>query len=119
MYNKAIKYGALTGVLILLYFVLVYLIIGDIRDMTLASLQSLEMLSFVRYVLIVLGVYFTLSNVQSVEKNYSFIKLFKAGIVTSLIIALFVGVMEFLYLVVNPDYYEVYMQLFLETARTA
>jgi hypothetical protein len=109
MKKTAISFGILSGLIIILYSLAVFLLFGDFSKMTTADLAKVEMLGYLRYLILLLTIIFAIRYFKKQNGGTgSFKPLFLAGFYTALVIAILVGLMELVYIAFNPDFFDQY-----------
>lgn len=112
MRKTAINFGLLSGGIIIVYTFGTFLMFGEFSKLTPKDLAMVEAFGYLRYVILFLTLVFAIRHYRKQQQEQSgFKKLFMAGVYTALVIALLVGLMEFCYMLLNPDFMEHYASL--------
>ena len=112
MKRTAITFGLLSGLIIVIYSFAVFLFFGDIAKMSMEDFARVEMLGYLRYLILLLTIIFAIRFFKKGNGGQgSFKQLFLAGLYTALIVALLVGLMELVYVLINPGFMEQYGQI--------
>lgn len=115
MKKTVFSFGLLSGLIIIVYSVAVFLFFGDFAKMSSEDIDKVEKLGFLRYVILALTIIFSIRYFQKQQRGEAgFKQLFLAGTYTALVVATLVGLMEFVYLFVNPDFMEQYASMTTE-----
>lgn len=118
MKRTVLTFGITAGVLIFAYSMLVLAIMGDFAKMTPKDLTMSYVLGYLRYVLLLLGV--TMGMVayrKNIAGPISYGRAFKVGLLIALVTGVFVGGMEATYIAYNPDFYDQYARLMVESKK--
>ena len=109
MKKIVLTFGILSGVIIILYSFAVFLIFGDFSKMSGEDFEKVEMLGFLRYIILLLTIIFAVRYFKKQNGGQgSFKQLFLAGFYTALVVAVLVGLMEFVYMLINPEFMDQY-----------
>ncbi len=112
MKKTAISFGLLSGLIIIVYSTAVFLLFGDFSKMSTSDITMVETLGYLRYLILVLTIIFAIRYFKKQHGGLgSFKELFLAGLYTALVVALLVGLMELVYILVNPGFFEQYGEL--------
>lgn len=116
MKKTVLTFGILAGVLIFAYTYLSLMIVGDFAHATPKDMEMAEWLGYVRYLLLLLGI---IMAMHTYRKNTPGIipygRAFVVGLLVSLVIGFFVGLMEYTYVAfTNPDFYDQYAKVMIE-----
>lgn len=112
MKKTVLSFGLLSGLIIIIYSTIVFLVFGEFSKMSSSDLQKVEMLGYLRYIILLLTVIFAIRHFKKQNGGGgSFRQLFLAGVYTALIVALLVGIMEMAYLYMNPGFMEQYAEI--------
>ncbi len=112
MKKTVLSFGLLSGLIIILYSFVVFLVFGDFSKMNSADFQKVEMLGYLRYIILLLTVIFAVRYFKKQNGGVgSFRSLFLAGVYTVLVVALLVGIMEMVYMYMNPGFMEQYAEI--------
>ncbi|HEU4471412.1 MAG TPA: DUF4199 domain-containing protein [Flavisolibacter sp.] len=115
MKRTALSFGLLSGAIIIVYSAAIFIFFGDFSKISLPDLEKVEKLGYLRYLILLLTVIFAIRHFKKqLGGQGSFKQLFLAGIYTSLVVALLVGLMEFVYMLINPGFMEQYGSLMSE-----
>ena len=106
-----LTFGLLSGLIIILYSSLVFLVFGDFSKMSGDDLARVEMLGYLRYLILLLTIVFALRYYKKQHGAPGFKDLFLAGLYTALVVALLVGLMEMVYMLANPGFMDQYAEL--------
>ena len=112
MKKTAINFGLLSGLIIIIYTAVVFLVFGDFSKMSTGDFSKLEMLGYLRYIILLLTIIFAIRYFKKQNGNTgSFRQLFLAGLYTALVVAILVGLMEMAYMLINPDFIDQYAEI--------
>ncbi|HEX6914554.1 MAG TPA: DUF4199 domain-containing protein [Chitinophagaceae bacterium] len=112
MKNVSIRFGIIAGIIIIAYSILVFLVMGDFSSMDAGDFKKVEMLGFLRYIILFLTVFLSIRYFKKQNSGEgTFRQLFLAGLYTALVIAMLVGLMELLYMWLNPQFISQYAEL--------
>ena len=108
---KKYLYAIIAGVVIVLYHFIVFAVMGDISKLSPVQWQTLEILGFARYIILILGVTFSIRSYRNSNPDKtSFKALFIVGLAAATIVAHFVGLMEFGWVLAHPNFFDEYMK---------
>ena len=103
MKKTTLTFGLVAGAITLLYSLGVMLWMG--ADITPEKFAVAEALGFLRYIILLLAVFFTLWTLRKRNpEKVGFRPLFREGLLVTLVIAAFVGILEAVYMAANPDF---------------
>ena len=111
MKKTVLSFGLAAGLIIILYTAAVFLAYGDFAKISVADLNKIEMLGYLRYLILLLTVIFAVRYYKKQSGIATFKRLFLAGFYTALVVALLVGLMEAVYMLMNPDFMDQYAEL--------
>lgn len=112
MKKTVINFGLLSGLIIIVYTTVIFLVFGDFSKMKTEDFSKLEMLGYLRYIILLLTIIFAIRYFKKQNGNTAnFRQLFLAGLYTALVVALLVGLMEMAYMLINPDFMDQYAEL--------
>ncbi|HEX6334686.1 MAG TPA: DUF4199 domain-containing protein [Flavisolibacter sp.] len=112
MKKTVLTFGLVSGIIIILYSVAVFLVFGDFSKMAAGELATVEQLGYLRYIILLLTVIFALRYYKQQHGGHAtFKQLFLAGLYTVLLVAALVGMMELVYMLINPEFMNQYAEL--------
>src|SRR6185295_17218752 len=116
MKNMALKFGLIAGGIIFAYSYVVFFVLLDFSTMTPKDLEMAQWFGFIRYIVLLLGVIMAMiADRRSVTGPMSYGRSFRVGLLVALVTAVFVGLMEYLYVAfANPEFYNQFAALTLE-----
>jgi hypothetical protein len=116
MKRTILIFGAMAGALIFAYTYLTLAIVGDFAQATPKDLEMAQWLGYIRYLLLLLGVAMAMITYRrNTPGPIGYGRSFVVGLLVALVIALFVGAMEYSYVAfTNPHFYEQYAKLMIE-----
>ena len=113
--KQALTFGGIAGGLIILYTFIVYFTFGDFGKITPEELPTIEALGYLRYVILIAVIIFAIRVFKkNSESAPSYWALVKQGVFTALVVAVCVGLMEAVYMAINPAFFAQYGQLKLD-----
>jgi hypothetical protein len=116
MKKIALTFGLIGSALILAYFFLIFLILGDPAKMTADTLSIAEVFGYLRYLILLLTVIFAMRAYrQQTTPPISYWSIVKVGLVISVIVGAFVGLMEMIYVALTPEFFDGYYNAYIET----
>lgn len=116
MKKIALTFGLIGSGLILLYFFITFLLLGDVENLTADTLQIAEVLGYLRYLILLLTVIFAMRTFrQQITLPYSYWSIVKIGLAVSVIVGIVVGLMEMLYIALTPEFFDGYYSATIET----
>jgi hypothetical protein len=115
MKKSALTFGLIGGGLVILYSAILFITFGDFETMPLDKLGILEVMGYLNYLILILAIFFAM-RAQKKEwsesgQSVKYMNIVKVGLMVSLIVALFVGMGEFIYISVNPEFFNQYGDL--------
>lgn len=112
MKKTAISFGLLSGLIIIVYSAAVFLLFGDFSKMSTSDITMVETLGYLRYLILLLTIIFAIRYFKKQNGGRgSFKQLFLAGVYTAVVVALLVGLMELVYILINPEFFAQYGEL--------
>ena len=112
MKKTAISFGLLSGLIIIVYSAAVFLLFGDFSKMSTSDITMVETLGYLRYLILLLTIVFAIRYFKKQNGGRgSFKQLFLAGVYTAVVVALLVGLMELVYILINPEFFTQYGEL--------
>ncbi len=117
MQKTVLTFGALAGLVIIIYTYGFLMILGDFGRMTPKDLEMAEWLGYVRYLVLLLGIVMAMIQYRRDSAGpISYGAAFKVGLMVALVTAVCVGLMESIYIAfINPDFFEQYRRLMMES----
>ena len=120
MRNKSIIIGLIVGGFIFVYSFIVFLFIGDLGDATADNFQIAEIFGFLRYLIIVLAVIFLMRKMkEKADMPRGYGGYLKQALIMTAVIALIVGLMEFIYISFNPEFFDTYARIQIEQLKSS
>lgn len=115
MRKTAITFGVLSGLIIIVYSTITFLVFGDFSKMSTKDLAMVETFGYLRYIILFLTLLFAIRHFKKQQPEQSvFKRLFLAGLYTALVVAVLVGLMEFAYMLANPGFMDQYASLSIQ-----
>lgn len=114
MNQIAVKQGTIYGGSIFAYSMVTFFWAGDFKNIDLERLAWLEWLGFARYLLMFIGIMIVIKQSLDQEARAGFLQLLKPAALSGLVIALFVGVMESLYILIHPAFLKNYSEVMIK-----
>jgi hypothetical protein len=116
MKKLALTFGLIGSGLIIVYFFITFLILGDPANMTADTLSIAEVFGYLRYLILLLTVIFAMRTYrQQSTLHFSYWSIVKVGLVVSLIVGAMVGLMEMIYIALTPEFFDGYYNAYIET----
>lgn len=110
--KQALTFGGIAGGIIIVYTFVVFFAMGSFEDMSFERLALVETLGYLRYLILFAVIIFALRVFKkNSQKAPTYWALVKQGIFTALVVAVCVGLMEFAYVLINPEFMEQYGNL--------
>lgn len=118
MRKAALTFGLIGGGLVIVYSFIILTVFGDFGNMPLDKLGVLEVLGYLNYLILILAIFFAMRAqknewVQS-GQSIKYMNIVKVGLMVSFIVAVFVGIGEFIYISVNPEFFNQYGDLMVK-----
>ncbi|HEX2787221.1 MAG TPA: DUF4199 domain-containing protein [Ignavibacteria bacterium] len=115
MKKAALTFGLIGGVLVIIYSAILFMTFGDFGNMPLDKLGILEVMGYLNYLILILAIFFAM-RAQKKEwsesgQSMKYMSIVKVGLMVSFIVALFVGIGEFIYISINPEFFNQYGDL--------
>jgi hypothetical protein len=102
-------FGAIAGGIIAVYTLIIAFVLIDFSNMTPSQLQTAEVLGYARYLVLFVGVLMAMLAYRRRNAGpIPYKRVLLIGIGVAAVTGIFVGVMEFVYMLVNPDFYDQY-----------
>jgi hypothetical protein len=115
MKKQAFTFGLIGGALIAVYSFIVFLVLGDPEAMTSDDMRIAEVFGYLRYVILLLAVFFVIRTYRrSQPAPVRYMGLVKAGLLCALAVGLCVGLMELIYIAMNPGFMDSYGKIYIE-----
>jgi Protein of unknown function (DUF4199) len=112
MKKIVLTFGILSGLIIIIYSAAVFLVFGEFSKMSIADLNKVEKLGYLRYIILLLTIIFAVRSYKKQNGGRgTFKQLFLAGFYTTVVVGVLVGLMELVYMVLNPGFMEQYATL--------
>ena len=109
MKKIVLTFGILSGLIIIIYSAAVFLVFGEFSKMSDADFNKVEKLGYLRYIILLLTIIFAVLSFKKQNGGKgSFKQLFLAGFYTALVVGLLVGLMELVYIMMNPNFMQEY-----------
>lgn len=109
MKKVALTFGLIGSGLILVYFLIVFLLLGDPTKMTSDTLQVAEVFGYLRYLILLLTLIFAMRSYrQQPGVAATYWGVVRAGVIVSLIVGFVVGLMEMIYVAITPEFFDGY-----------
>lgn len=120
MKKTVITFGLVAGAITVVYsYISVVAFIGS--EVTWQDMERAELFGYIRYLLLLVGVVMAMVTYRkNTGGTITYGRIFMVGMLVSLVIALFVGAMEYAYLAfINPDFYGQYGKAMIEGLQQA
>jgi|GEM_PF-2527659 len=115
MNSIQLKYGFVTGTIIVVYSLITLYYAGDFSTMDQTKFKMLETLGYLRYLILLVMLYFGLAACRKKSTGpVTFRSLLRAGVVLTLVVSVMVGLMEMIYIYLHPEFYEQYGAVYLQ-----
>jgi len=109
--SSTVQVGIIVGLAIVIYSVTGFLAFGKSAE----AYATLEKLGYLRYVILLVGVFIGMRLMAKKQTDtYTYMQAVMPGVVVALLAAVWVGLMEGTYIIVNPEFYESYGQYYME-----
>ena len=113
MKKITLTFGLVSGAIIIAYTFAVLIIFGDFSKMSSNEFQMVELLGYLRYLIILVTVFFAMRTfIRKSGQSFNYWQIVKQGIMVTLLVAFLIGIMEYVYMIVNPDFYENYGNMY-------
>ena len=114
----AATFGAIAGGIIVLYSIILFVIMGDFSQITAKDLQTAETLGYIRYLVLLLGVVMgMLAFRRKTPGVIGYKQMLALGAGVAVVSAVFVGLLEWIYVAMNPTFFDDYGRLALEAMK--
>ena len=115
MKQITIRFGLIAGAIVLLYSIIVVFAFGDIAQLNAGQLQMVEAFGFLRYLILLLAIVFAIrAYKRTAQTPPTYWSLVKQGVLVSLVVAGCIGIMECVYIALNPDFYEDFAAMYIK-----
>jgi hypothetical protein len=115
MKRITLTFGLISGTVIIVYTFVVLLVFGDFSTMSLRQFRMVEALGYLRYLILLLTIFFAMRTFcKQAGQPVNYLTIVKQGIMVTILVAILIGIMEYFYMVVTPDFYENYSQLYIK-----
>jgi hypothetical protein len=116
MKRAALTFGILAGALIFAYMFVLFLIFGDFGNVKPEDMVVTSVLGYLRYLILLLGITMAILTFRKETPGpIGYKRVFLTGLYATLIVALFVGAMEFVYMAfLDPHFVEHYTTVMME-----
>lgn len=115
MKKITLTFGLMAGVIIIVYSFIVFMLFGDFSKMTAGQFQMVEILGYLRYLILLLTVFFAMRTFKkNTDRALNYWQIVKQGVMVALVVAVCIGIMEAVYLLLNPGFYEKFGKMYAE-----
>ena len=115
MKRITISFGLLSGAIIIVYTCAVFMVFGDFSHISLKQFKMLETLGYLRYIILLLTVFFAMRTFKKQnEPPVKYWPLVKQNIMVIIVVAVCIGIMEYVYFLLNPDFFETYGHMYAQ-----
>lgn len=108
MKKPALIFGLLGCAVIFFYSFIAFMVFGDWNNMTTRNFKVLAVFGYLKYLVLALAIFLAMWVLRKQGSYINYMDVVKTGLVVTLIIAGFVGIGEFLYMLINPDFMDKY-----------
>ncbi len=120
MNKPAWKYGLISGAIILVYSAIALYMLGDPSLAGQAQFDLFQSLGYLRYLILLVFLYLAMRSFRNqTPEPPTFRPLMRTGVLVTLVAALMAGLLEGVYLVLNPGFYEHYMVAYISRLKTS
>ena len=120
MKSIVLKYGLGCGLLIILYSTVTFIFFGDFSKLSPEQFKAFESLGFLRYLLLLITIYLAMRRFKKApDRPVSFRSLMKTGVQVAFLVAVMVGLMELVYILQHPDFFEKYGAIMLQQMKAS
>ncbi|MEM1000021.1 MAG: DUF4199 domain-containing protein [Bacteroidota bacterium] len=117
MQKLIIRYGVYGGLIIVAYSMLVFIVYGDIGELSDRQFQFVEALGFLRYVILFIALFMAMrAYSKDPGAQVGWWPVVRVGILVTLIIAVLVALLEVVYISSYPSFYADYAEIYLSRA---
>ena len=117
MKSIALRFGLITGLIVIAFSAIVSYSYGDLSQVSIEDLEAMENWGYLRYLFLTVGVILAIRYFRNKTGKFGLKNLFLTGLLTALMIAILVGLMEAVYMMMNPDFMDQYTRLSMEQLR--
>lgn len=108
MKKPALVFGLIASGVILFYSFIVFMVFGDWDNMTPRNLLVLTVFGYLRYLILIIAIFLSMRAFRKDSISPNYMSVVKIGLLVTLIIALFIGIGECIYIALNPDFMDKY-----------
>lgn len=108
MKKPVLVFGLLASGVIFFYSFVVFMVFGDWDNMTPRNLQVLTVFGYLRYLILIIAVFLAMRAFRKDAISPNYMGVVKIGLLVTLIIAVFIGIGECIYIALNPDFMDKY-----------
>jgi hypothetical protein len=111
MKKQVLIFGLLASGVIFFYSYIVFMLFGDWNNMTPKKMAVMEVFGYLRYLILIIAIFFAMKSVRKETLNINYMSIVKIGLMVSIIISFFIGIGEWIYAVINPDFFDKYSEI--------
>lgn len=111
MKKSVLSFGLITGVIIIFLSLIFYLLLGGMDTMTPQKMTLIEIFGYLRFVILIIAIFLAMKSFRKDPGNSTYMSVVKTGLMVALIVSIFIGIGETIYMAVNPGFYDKYGEM--------
>lgn len=114
MKKLILQFGLGCGLLITVYSTLLFIWAGDFSNMDALAFRLFDLAGYLRYFLLIFSILLAMYSFRRIiHVNPPFSRLFRLGVLLTLVVSLITGLMECTFVLISPGFYENYLTAYL------
>lgn len=118
MKKPALIFGLLACAVIFFYSFIAFMVFGDWNNMTPRNFKVLIVFGYLKYLVLIIAIFLAMRAFRKDTISPNYMSIVKIGLLVTLIIAAFIGIGEFLYILLNPDFIDKYNSIQIKIMQT-
>lgn len=106
MKKSVLSFGLVAGVIIIFLSLIFYLLLGGVNTMTPQKMTIVEIFGYLRILILIITIFIAMKSFRKDPGNNTYMSAVKTGLMVALIVSIFIGIGETIYIAVNPGFYE-------------
>jgi hypothetical protein len=115
MKKSVLSFGLIAGAIIIFYSFIFYLVFGDVDTITPRKMTIMEIFGYLRILTLIIAIFFAMKSFRKNPDNTTYMSVVKTGLMVALIVSIFIGIGETVYMAVNPDFYDKYGEMEIQS----
>lgn len=111
MKKSVLSFAVIAGVIIIFLSLIFYLMLGSVDTMTPQKITLIEIFGYLRILILIIAIFIAMRSFRKDPGNSAYMSIVKTGLMVALIVSIFIGIGETVYMAANPGFYDKYAEM--------